>query len=95
MVLLKRTKEAKQVKYRIDQNLNEKIVKHIQLFKKVYTYHNNAAKTVDKLFEEDLTTICKNLVETLKGYEIQEKRILVQTFSKDMCFHKGLLTSRI
>ena len=29
MVLLKRTKEGKQVKYRIDQNLNEKIVKHI------------------------------------------------------------------
>jgi len=60
----------------------------------VYTY-NNAAKTVDKLFEEDLTTICRNLVETLKGYEIEDKRILVQTFSKDLCFHKGLLTSRI
>jgi len=29
MVLLKKSKEGKHTKYRIDQNLNEKIVKHI------------------------------------------------------------------
>lgn len=62
MVLLKKSREGKHTNYKIDQNLNDKIGKHIQLFKKVYTYHNKPGKAADKLFEEDLTNVCKNLV---------------------------------
>lgn len=52
MVLLRGLREGKATNYQIDALLNKKIVEHIDLFKRIYNYHNKPARyNYEKAFE--------------------------------------------
>lgn len=95
MVLLKRQKEGKTSHYHIDQNVNRKIHEHIQLFKKIYSYHNRPKPNYDTFFEENLTNNYKLLHDTISVHDPSIRKYLVQCISDNMCFHKGLLSSKL
>ena len=54
LVLLKKSKENKGT-YVIDDNTNIRVMNHIDLIKKIYMFHNKAAKHInEKPFEKSL-----------------------------------------
>lgn len=93
LVLLKKSKGKA---YEVDTAANKLIEQHIDLFKKIYTYHNKPARYVyEKAFEEPLRAEFQVLQDKLRSLEGKGKKYMMQCFTKDFCFHKGFTTSKV
>jgi hypothetical protein len=89
----------------LDAGVNKLIEKHIELFKKVYAFHNKPARHVyEKPFEEALKNEMQVMEDKLRGVSDRmrlseerperqrAKKYMLQSLAKDFCFHKGFLT---
>lgn len=96
MVLLRGLREGKATNYQIDALLNKKIVEHIDLFKRIYNYHNKPARyNYEKAFEQNLTNHYRLLYDTVKSQDCRTRKYLVQCLTSQNCFHKVLLSTRV
>lgn len=96
MVLLRRQREGKSAYYQIDQPLNFKVIEHIELFKRIYTYQNKPPKShYNAPFEENLLNNYKLLIDTVQGQDPNVRKYIVQCISSQMCLQKCVFSTKI